>query len=358
MLPDSFRFGALTEKGNAVVKEGTLHALNDDEILIKQEACNICTTDYQQWQGKREHQGYPMAGGHECSGTIIAIGAKVVGTLEVGDHVSMLFDYCGVCDRCKAGEITSCRNVPQFGKNYSNDFFGIFGFANYFIRQAKSVVKVSNDLPFSEAAFVEPLSSVLKGLKKLRIRSGSETIVVIGGGPMGLLNASAAQAMGANVIVSERNPGNIETARAMGLQVIDAGEQKPVAEVLQRTNGDGADTVIVAVGTSSANQQALEMLKDKHGKILFFAAGYPAPSFDIDSNHIHYKEFEIIGTYGSTLQNFQDAAQMLSERRINVSYLIEEKMPLSQIQSAYEKASTRGSYRVSVVLHDEAAGQV
>lgn len=71
-------------------------------------------------------------------------------------------------------------------------------------------MKISNELSASEAGFVEPLSSVLKGMRKLRINSGFDTVVVIGGGTMGLLNAAVAQAMGARVIVSERNPQKVK----------------------------------------------------------------------------------------------------------------------------------------------------
>ena len=352
MLPKTFRFGTLTKKEEAIMQSGTLSTLKQNEVLIKQEVCNICTTDYQQWQGKREHQGYPMAGGHECSGTIIKKGENVPESLLVGDKVSILFDFCGICDNCIKGEITSCSNIKQFGKNYSKDYYGIFGFSDYFIRNAKSVIKISNELSYSEAAFMEPLSSVLKGLRKLQIQSGFETVVVIGGGPMGLLNAGAAEAMGAKVIVSERNPQKIKVAKKMGFEVINANDSDPVNEVFLRTDNKGADSVIVAVGTSSANQQALRMLKNKHGKLLLFAAGYPAPLLNVDSNSIHYKEYNIIGTYGSRLVDFQNAAKMLNEKRIDVLHLIEEKIPLSKIQEAFEKASQRGSYRISVMLQE------
>lgn len=72
MQPKNITFGYLAEKKNAKIKEIPMPELAEDELLVKQEACNICTTDYQQWLGLREHQGYPMAGGHECSGIVIA----------------------------------------------------------------------------------------------------------------------------------------------------------------------------------------------------------------------------------------------------------------------------------------------
>jgi L-iditol 2-dehydrogenase len=352
MIPTKFRFGVLTEKGHSEVRERELPELKSDELLVKQEACNICTTDYQQWQGLREHQGYPMAGGHEGSGIVIAKGDKVGDSFDIGDRVSILYDYCGICNNCKAGMITICQNKKLFGKNYSDEHYGIFGFSDYFIRKAKSFVKMNVELSPSEAGFVEPLGSVLHGMRKIRLEGGYDTVVVIGGGTMGLLNAAAARAMGARVIVSGRGEKKLEVGRKMGFEMIDAGNCDPVEELKKRTNGLGADAVIVSAGTTNANQQALDMVKDQHGRILFYAAGYPLPELQVDSNLIHYKNLELVGTFGSTLEDFNNAGRMLSERRIDVSYLIEEKVPLSNIQEAFKKASTKGNFRVSVMLQE------
>lgn len=344
------RFGLLTEKGQAVVREREMPEIGSTQILVKQEACNICTTDYQQWQGLREHQGYPMAGGHECSGVIEKLGSDVKGTFQVGDRVSVIYDYCGYCDECKKGEVTACENKAQFGKNYSEEYFGIFGFSDYFVREAKSLVKIRKDLPASEAAFVEPLSTVIQSMKRLRINSGFDTMVVIGGGTMGLLNGAVGKAMGARVIVSEMQDKKLKVAQAMGLETINPSEVDPVEAIKEMTNGVGADIVVLAVGVTAANNQALEMIKEKDGKISFFAAGYPAPSIEVDSNLIHYKRCELIGTYGSTLQDFNDAAKLLSDGIIDVSHLVEEVVPLTNIQEAFEKASSSDAFRVSVDL--------
>lgn len=348
---ENIKFGVLKSKGLAVVEEMPMPKLGKDDVLIKQEACNICTTDFQQWMGLREHQGYPMAGGHECSGIITELGENVIGTFSIGDRVSVIYDYCGYCDECKHGEVTSCENKAQFGKNYSDDYYGIFGFANYFVRNAKSLVKISNDLSPSQAGFVEPLSTVIRNMKKINISPGKDTVVVIGAGTMGLLNAAVAKAMGARVIVTELSDKKINTALDMGFEVVNAKKDDPVLKVKELTNEIGADVVIVGVGLTIANKQALEMVKKKDGKISLFSAGYPAPELDIDSNAVHYMRLELIGTYGSTLEDFVDASNMLSEGRVDVSKLVEKEIPLDNIQEAFELASQSDSYRVSVKLH-------
>ena len=160
---------------------------------------------------------------------------------------------------------------------------------------------------------------------------------------MGLINAQTAKAYGCRVIVSEMIPKKIETAKAMGFEVIDCNESDPVEKVKELTEGIGADAVIVAVGATSANSQGLEMLKQNDGRMLLFAAGYPVPELKVDSNMLHYRKMELIGTFGADHEDFKEAAQALSTKVVDVSKLVEEKkFPLSRLQEAYEEASKPG----------------
>mgnify|MGYP000889461830 CR=1 FL=1 len=348
----NYKFYALTKKGVLEQFEDELPVLEDDELLVKQMACNICTTDYQQWQGKREHQGYPMAGGHECSGIVIDKGSKVGDSFNIGDHVAVVYDYCGICDPCKQGYITNCENIKQFGKNYSDKFYGIFGFTTYFQRKAKSFVRISDDLDFSEAAFVEPLSSIIAGVDKLDIKP-EDTVLVIGSGTMGILNALYVKSFGCKVILSGTNDEKNKIATAMGLDTINPKKVDLTHEILVLNNGKLADIVIVAAGSSSANDQALKNTKQYDAQILFYAAGYPVPELSISSNDIHYRRISLIGAYGSKLYDFNRASDMLSSGKIKVSKLVEERYKFDDIDKAFEKAATKGSFRVSVLLNEE-----
>lgn len=347
-----YKFYALTKKGVLEQFEGKLSDLEDDELLVKQMACNICTTDYQQWQGKREHQGYPMAGGHECSGIVVGKGSKVGNSFEIGDHVAVVYDYCGICESCKQGYITNCENIKQFGKNYSDKFYGIFGFSTYFKRKAKSFVKISEDLDYSEAAFVEPLSSIIAGIDKLNV-SPEDTVLVIGSGTMGILNALYAKSFGCRVILSGTNTDKNKIAREMGIETVNPKKVELREQILNLNDGKLADIAIVAAGSSSANTQALENTKQYDAQILFYAAGYPVPELNINSNDIHYRRISLVGAYGSKLYDFNRAADMLSSKKIDVSKLVEERYKFEDIEKAFEKAATKGSFRVSVILNEE-----
>lgn len=344
------KFGVLTEKGNAEVRERPLPVLGEDQVLVKQLVCNICTTDYGQWLGLREHQGYPMAGGHEESGIIIDVGSFVK-DLKPGDHVAVAYDSCGKCDACRRGNEGQCTGADY--KTMSEDGYrGKFGFADYSVREARTLIKVDRKLDPSEAAFIEPLATVCKGLSKLRLQP-FETVVVIGAGTMGLVNAQAAKAHGCRVIVTEMMEKKLNTAKAMGLEVIDVSVDNPIEKVKEMTGGKGADVVIVAVGNTQANTQAMEMVKEFDGRILLFAAGYPAPQLEVDTNVIHYRRTEIIGTFGADMKDFFQAAELLNSGAVDVSKIVEPtKFKLDDIQAAFKEASKPGMYRVSVLLNE------
>lgn len=343
----TMKFACLAEKGIAEVRERALPELGDFDVLLEMKACNICTTDYQQWLGLREHQGYPMAGGHEASGVVVETGAKVR-DLKPGDLVATGYTGCGCCDACRRGEVDQCAEmICDTEDGYR---WGMFGFSNRCVKKINGLYKIKTSVNPSEAGFLEPLATVIHGAKKLRIQP-FETVVVIGAGTMGLINAQVARAFGAKVIISEMMEKKLKTAEAMGFEAIDCGKEDPVKAVRVLTEGEGVDAVIVAVGATSANKQALEMLKDKDGRVLLFAAGYPAPEIDIDSNQTHYRRTEIIGTFGADNTDFAQAAKALSIGMVDVSKLVEDRtFTLDEIQEAYKEASKPGMYRVSVLL--------
>lgn len=350
MQREKMKFSVLTEKGHAEVRERKLPEIGSNQVLVRQLACNICTTDYGQWLGLREHQGYPMAGGHEGCGVIEVLGPDVK-DFAVGDYVSIAYDGCGECEPCRRGDVLHCTGMSG-GQRSEDGYLGNFGFADYCVRNTRSLIKMNPKLQPAEAAFLEPLATVVKGLKKLQV-SPMETVAVIGAGTMGLLNALAARANGCRVLVTELMEKKLKTAEAMGFETIDAGACDPVEAVKELTGGTGADAVIVAVGITAANDQALAMVKETDGRILFFAAGYPAPELKIDSNILHYRRLELFGTFAADSIDFFTAGEMLSSGTVDVSKLVEpETFALDDIQEAFRHASEPGRYRVSVRLNE------
>ena len=352
MEPKRIQFGCLTSKQHAEVREMDLPELGPDQILLKQLACNICTADYTHWMGLREHQGYPASGGHECAGVVVETGSQVK-NLKAGDFVALANNYCGKCHFCRTGRESECQIRASYDQ-HADGYKGRMGFATFFVRPETSVIKMNPDLSPQEAAFLEPAATVVKGIEKLRVRP-FDKVVVVGAGTMGLLNAQVARAYGCEVLVTELMEKKLRTARELGFTTLNPAECDVAEEVRARTGG-GADAVIVAVGATSANRQAVDMLKKMDGKLLVFAAAYPPPELGVTANDIHYRRLEIIGTYLGDLRDFLQAARLLNERRIDVRPLLEpNSYPLERLQEAFAEASEPGKYRVSVLMHPDDA---
>ena len=353
MLPDKIHFGVIVKGHLAEMHEMPFPEVGPTDIVVKLIANNICTTDYQQWMGLRDHQGFPMAGGHEWSAIVIAKGEDVIG-FNVGDRVGPVHGGCGECLNCRRGRSFACTGKARHNGPV-NGFLGARGFANYGVLPETSLVRLSNDLDPQVAGFIEPIATCVCGMRRLRVQPG-ETVVIIGAGTMGIANAQVAHAFGARVIISELSPKKLERARSMGFaDVIDATKVDPVEEVMRLTNGYGADAVIAAVGLGVAYKQGYAMLKRVEGRFLLFAAGYPKPQWEIDPNEIHYRRIEIIGTMSGDVADFEDAAFLISHKIVDPSYSLEtlgKMIPLRDMQKAYIAAATPDAYRVTVDLQE------
>lgn len=342
------KFGVITQARHAEIHERPIPPVGEDELLIRIESCNICTTDYELWSGRRTNQPLPMAGGHENSGIVVAKGAKVSEHFQIGDRVGiMLTQFCGECADCRRGNHFLCRFKGETFPRSEDGYYGFFGFSTYKTAPARYCFKFWSDLPSDEAGFIEPLSTAICSVKRARVMP-DDNVVVIGAGTMGMLNAQVARAYGARVILSEPIEKKREVARQLGFtDFVDPTREDFAEQVRTHIGGGRLNAIIVCVGNTRANDQALE-IAEKDTRIVYFAAGYPAPEINVDSNVVHYKRLELIGTIGSDAEDFQEAAEMLDGHKVEVGLLIEKRFPLSQLQDAYELANTPGSFRVSV----------
>ena len=188
------KFGVIVSKEKAEVHEHELFLIKENEVLIKNKACNICTTDYQQWAGLRPHQAVPMAFGHENSGIIDKVGNEVENFKE-GDHVvANIYQPCLECSNCRLGKNSIyCKN-PSSNMTTKDKYgyYGFYGCGEYQVFKSKHIFKVSKDLPFENAGFCEPLATAIHGLQKIRIEPG-QNVLVIGAGTMGVLNSQVAR---------------------------------------------------------------------------------------------------------------------------------------------------------------------
>ena len=317
----------LTAVETAEVIDRELPELGEHDVLVKIDENHICTAEYGAFIGARKRP-LPLVFGHEWAGTVVEVGSAV-DSVAVGDYIASGYQYDPYSEPSREGRTSECTKLQSADHPNPDGYFGNAGCANYAVAKEVACYKIDKGIDPSVAARLEPL------------------------GTMGVLNALVAKAHGCRVIITEMMPKKLETAAKLGLETIDVSKCDPVEKVRELTGGKGADGVIIAVGASGAYAQALEMAKEKRAHLLIFAAGYPAPKWELDPNTVHYRRMVIVGSYGADAVDFREAASMINMGAADFSQLVEEKIPLDKIQEAFEEACKPGMYRISVQCQED-----
>ena len=338
----------LRGKEKLTIENRKLPEIDEHSVLVKIKACNICTSEYGVYNGSRTSRPYPLVFGHEWSGEILEVGSKVY-ELKKGDYVACGYQFDPYTEASKEGRTSECPHLITANDLNSDGYYGNAGFAEYVVKPEVQLYKIKKGVDPAIAGLLEPISTVIFGLNKLRIKRG-ETIVVVGAGTMGIINALIAREYGCRVIISELLPKKITVAKNYGFEVINAKECDPIKKVMELTDGKGADAVILAVGAQKATDQSFEMIKQKRGRILLFAASYPSPKINIDVNTIHYRKMEIIGTFGADYRDFREGQNLINSGKIDFSPVIESRFSFDKMEDAMKAACVLGAYRICVEM--------
>jgi L-iditol 2-dehydrogenase len=333
------RIALLEGKENVVVSNVEKPEPTSGTVRIKVAFAGLCGTDIEAYKGNAPKGWvitYPFRMGHELSGVVDKVGADVT-DLKVGDRVVPDGRLpCGVCSMCRSGHVNAC----------SNGGYTSGGFMQYSVYPRKCLVKVPDGMPMDHAALAEPLSCCLYGDKKLDVAVG-DFAVVIGEGAIGIMHAKLLQLRGAKVAIVGLMKDRLEIAKNMGVDyTINAGEEDAVAKVMELSGGLGANQIVLAAGAAPVFGQALEMAA-RYGQILYFAANM-RDSISIESDHIHYKELSIIGSYDSTTVYFEQALKILADGMIDGDALISHKFALEDIADAFLTAAKREGLKIMV----------
>jgi D-arabinitol dehydrogenase (NADP+) len=286
------------------------------EVLIRVRASGICGTDIHIYQG--EYMGsYPIVPGHEFAGDVVAVGAAVT-RISVGDRVAVEPNIaCGNCSHCLSNRQNFCRNWTAVGVTRSG------GMAEYVTAPEQNVFPVG-DLPYEEAAFVEPLSCVLHGLAKTVIDPG-DRVSILGSGPIGCLLLQCARLSGAGrITVVERS----DTRRAMALEMGADEAYDDVARVPEESQ----DTVIDASGAIPLMKEALRLAR-KGGRILYFGVTASDAAMELEPFVLFQKGLSIAASFTSVRNSLQ-AVRLLQSGQVDVARLISHQRPLAELEDA------------------------
>jgi L-iditol 2-dehydrogenase len=332
------------------VQEVPVPEIGPDEVLLKVVNANICGTDLRIYKGGHRHYppGTKRVPGHEVVGEIAQIGQAVHG-YNVGQRVFVAPNMGHPHNRAT---ISGNNNMdPEFqaiGINLDGAFAEYLRVPALAIQQG-NLMPIADDVDPAVAALIEPLACVLRGQNALTVRDG-DLVVIMGAGPIGILHVKLANLRGAvRVLVSEPASGRREQALSLGAdRVVDPLTEDLQAVVMAESAGRGADVIIVAAPSKSAQESALDIAATG-GRINFFG-GLPKddPFIHLNANTVHYKELVITGTTACSTYDCLRAADLVNSGRMNLAPLVTARYPLAEANAAFVAAADGTNMRVSL----------
>ena len=325
-------------KGLLQIEDLPVPDVGPGEMLVRVEACGVCGTDI-----KKIEKGLvepPRVFGHETAGVVVKTGPGVTRFSE-GQRVALHHHIpCGACFYCAEKAFAQCETYKRNGTTAGFEPAG-GGMAEY-VRAMDWIVErgaiaVPHGVAAEEAAFVEPVNTCLKAVKKAGIGK-DQAVLVVGQGPIGLLLMQLARWFGADVIATDTMPDRLEASRRLGASVaLDAGGNVE-REVRALTGGRGVDITLLAAVGQAPFDQAVAATRPA-GRIMIFAATSSGETVTADLGALCSAEKQLLTSYSASVDVQDLAAQLVFAREIRVRELITHRYPLEQAVTAVERAA-------------------
>jgi L-iditol 2-dehydrogenase len=337
-IPKMMRAGVYREKGVVRVEAVPVPEVGDGEVLIKVAACGICGTDI-----KKIYQRYvepPQILGHELAGTVVAIGRGVTKWKPCDRVMSFHHIPCGKCFYCEKRLFSQCQQYKTSGLTGgftpNGGGFGEYVKAMPWVAE-RGMVALPDNVSFEEATFIEPINTIVKAVQKARVAAG-ETVLIVGCGPIGLQLLMVAKTVGARIYTSDPMATRRDKSMRLGaVESFDPNGGKLRNEILARTEGRGADAVLVAVADPNVVVDALAAARPG-GRVLLFAANDPITKIEFPAAAVGIDEKEILGSYSAAVDIQDSAAALVLEKKLPVMEIVTHRFPLDRIQEGLDLA--------------------
>jgi L-iditol 2-dehydrogenase len=330
------------------------------EVLVRIDAVAVCATDLEVISkgppalingGPPFNQAFTP--GHEYMGTVVGLGPNV-DEYQVGNRVTVeIHAGCGRCKRCREGMYTACHN---YGANYpgndkghrANGFTTNGGFAQYAVNHINTLVRVPDWMTDEEAALVVTAGTSMYGFTELGGLVAGESVVVIGPGPIGLLAAAIAKALGAHpVILCGTRPDRLAIGARLGADhTVDSTAEDPV-EAVMRLTGKGADYVLDCAGTEESVNQAIR-ITNRGGRICL--AAFPHGPVKVDLAHAVKNNIYIYGIRGEGRSATHRAMALMAAKRFDATLIHTHTFGLKDVPEALRHARDRVDGAIKVVV--------
>lgn len=297
------------------------------EVQVDVAYCGICGTDLHVYLGHMEARiGNHRVIGHEMSGVISALGEGVTG-LTVGQNIVVRpLAACGDCPACNAGNAHICHNLKFLGLDTDG------AFQDKWNVPADTIHVLPEDLALDHAALIEPLAVACHDVARSRLTQG-EDVLVIGGGPIGMLVAMVARNAGGNVTISEINENRLAFAQKLGFATMNPKDGNVAEAYLEATGGKGAEVVFEVSGSQPGVDLMTEVAAAR-GRIVMVAIHATKPTIDLF--RFFWREIEMLGARVYEPVDYDTAMDLLANGAIDAGALITDVQSLTDIQSAFQ----------------------
>lgn len=323
--------------GKYGIKKLELPKCDSEDVLIKIKATGICKSDIEVLDGTRPepYVKYPIVLGHECSGVIEDCGTNVKGFVP-GDRVVVrpLF-YCGKCKNCSRGQTNVCEEIK--GNLHKEVGFTLNGgFSEYIIVPESMVYKITDSVSFEVAALAEPIACVWNGIVRSR-PIPSDTVAIIGSGPIGLLAVIFYQFyQPSKIILLGRREERNDLGRKVGAtHTINVCKGNPVETIRDITSKEGPDIIFEAAGNIEAVKLAFQLVR-RGGIIVLEGVVGGGRGVELESDLFVFKDIRLEGVFGYTGRTFYEAVDLLERKYNELEMLITHTFSLEDFQEAFD----------------------
>lgn len=364
-VPETMKAWVLGDPDELLLTEKPVPRPGAAEVLVRIDAVAVCATDLEvisHGPPALIEGGLPFnknfTPGHEYMGTVARLGPHV-DEFAVGERIAVeIHAGCGRCKRCREGMYTSCHN---YGRNYgaedrghrANGYTTDGGFAEYAVNNVNTLVRVPDGVGDAEATLIVTAGTALYGLDVLGGLVAGQSVVVTGGGPIGLMAVNVAKALGAApVILTDIDDSRLEVGRRLGADVmLNPRTADVVDRVRALTGGPGCDYVMECSGAPDALNAAAAMVS-RGGRICL--AAFAAEPVTFDAARLVMDNIYLYGIRGEGRSAVRRAAALLAQRRITPKLLHTHTFPLAEVPAAirHSREKIDGAIKVVVAMRE------
>lgn len=313
-----------------------------DEVLVKVMACGICGTDVHIFHGDEGAAPTPAGTvlGHEFSGIVESVGRDVT-AVKPGDKVCVDPNkLCGECDYCRGGMGHFCEHITGIGTTVNG------GFAEYCAVPVSQVYKFEK-AGYNRAAMTEPLACCLHGIDRCNISCG-DTVLIIGGGMIGMLMLQLAKMSGAGkVILSEPVEEKRRQAEKLGADLCIDSVKEDLRTALKRADVGRIATVIECVGRKETMSQAIEVAGNK-ATVMLFGLTSPGEKIELSPFDIFKKELTVTASYINPYTQGR-ALTLIENGKTDVSSMVYRTVSLTELPGILADGKERAKGKIIVV---------